>query len=214
MLPCPAPDVCLALLIRHGATANNVSRPAKLQGRGSDLPLSPAGAKAAEETGGFLADCRLAAIYSSPLLRARQTAQAIAQPHGLEVQTVSELTEVDVGQWEGRSWEEINTKWPDDYQRFMDDPASHPYLGGETMSQLHQRVTPIWDALLGRHIGQTIAVVTHNVVNRVLLAPLLGLPLSKARGIHQDNCGINVIQWHGGQMKLITLNSVLHLSEY
>jgi broad specificity phosphatase PhoE len=213
MLPCPAPDDCLALLVRHGATANNICRPLKLQGRGSDLPLSAEGVRQSGETGRLLASVRLAAVYSSPLLRAMQTARAIAQPHGLKVQTVAELTEIDVGSWEGLAWEQIEAAWPDEYRRFMEDPASNPYLGGETMEQVHQRVAPAWDALLKRHAGQTIAVVTHNVVNRVLLAPLLSLPLRQARRIHQDNCGINVALSRGGEVKLITLNSMWHLSD-
>jgi broad specificity phosphatase PhoE len=213
MLPCPAPDACLALLVRHGATANNVCRPLKLQGRGSDLPLSAEGLRQAQETGRFLADVHLAAVYSSPLLRARQTAEAIARSHALPVQTLPDFIEVDVGQWEDWSWEDICTRWPEEHRRFMDDPASHPYLGGETMGQVYQRVAPAWDVLLRQHTGQTVVVVTHNVVNRVILAPLLGLPLKQARSIHQDNCGVNVIQCRGGETKLITLNSVGHLSE-
>ena len=153
----------------------------------------------------------LAAVYSSPLLRAVQTAQAIALRHGHQVQTVADLIEVDVGRWEGWAWEQIEAAWPEEYRHFMEDPASNPYLDGETMEQIQQRAMPAWDALLQRHAGQTIAVVTHNVVNRVLLAPLLGLPLRQARRIHQDNCGINVVLWRGGQAKLVTLNSVWHV---
>src|SRR5688500_15286947 len=106
MLPCPAPDDCLALLIRHGATANNVCRPLKLQGRGSDLPLSAEGVRQSGESGRFLASARLAAVSSSPLVRALHTARAVALPDRLEVQTVAELTEIDVGRWEGLAWEQ------------------------------------------------------------------------------------------------------------
>jgi broad specificity phosphatase PhoE len=213
MPPCPAPDTCLALLIRHGATANNVCRPVRLQGRGSDLPLSPEGIRQAEETGRFLADMKLDAVFASPLLRAQQTAIAIAGPHRLSVQTIEPLTEVDVGTWEGYTWEDIERRWPAEHRQFMDDPATFPYLGGESLDQVQQRVRSVFNELLRSHLGQTIALVTHNVVNRVLLAPLLGTPLKAARGIHQDNCGINVVAYRDGRAKLITLNSVLHLSE-
>lgn len=214
MPPCPAPDTCLALLVRHGATVNNVCYPVKLQGCGSDLPLSAEGLRQAEETSRCLATTALAAVYCSPLLRARQTAEAIARLRGLEVQTVAELTEVDVGQWEGRTWEEVQRQWPDVHAAYMDDPGLMPYLGGESFLQVQQRAHPALQQLLETHPGQLIAVVTHNVVNRVLLAPLLGVPLKLARGIHLDNCGICVLRHRGGITKLITLNSVLHLSEW
>ena len=214
MLPCPAPDTCLALLIRHGATANNVCRPVKLQGCGSDAPLSPEGFRQAEETARFLASACLHAIYASPLLRAQQTALAITLPHGLAVQSTPVLTEVDVGQWEGRTWSEIERGWPDDHRRYMEDPGANPYLGGESFQQVQARVGPAMQEIFRAHLGQAIAVVTHNVVNRVLLAPLLGLPLKLARRIHLDNCGISLVRHRDGETKLITLNSVTHLSEW
>jgi probable phosphoglycerate mutase len=202
------------LLIRHGATANNVCRPVKLQGCGSDAPLSNEGCLQAEETGRFLAAATLNAVYVSPLLRAQQTAMAIALPQGLPLQSVPELTEVDVGQWEGRAWNEIEQQWPDDYRRYMEDPETNPYLGGETFRQVHDRVQPRFQSILQSHLGQIVAIVTHNVVNRVLLASLLGLPLKLARRIHLDNCGISIVRMRDGETKLITLNSVTHLSQW
>lgn len=214
MPPCPAPDTCLALLIRHGATANNVCVPVKLQGCGSDFPLSEAGLRQAEETARCLATYDLAAVYSSPLLRAQQTAKAIAGPHELEMRTVAELTEVDVGLWEGRTWEEVQRQWPEAHAAYMNDPGSAPYLGGESFQQVRQRAEPALQQLLSSHLGQAIAIIAHNVVYRAVLAPLLGMPLRLARGIHLDNCGITVLRHRGGATKLLTLNSVLHLSEW
>ena len=172
------------------------------------------GFRQAEETARFLASAHLHAIYASPLLRAQQTALAITLPHGLAVQSTPVLTEVDVGQWEGRPWNEIEANWPDDYRRYMDDPSLYPYLGGENFQHVLDRVGAPLETVLGRHLGQIIAIVTHNVVNRVLLAPLLGLPLKSARGINLDNCGISLVRYRDGKQKLITLNSVMHLSEW
>jgi broad specificity phosphatase PhoE len=63
------------------------------------------------------------------------------------------------------------------------------------------------------NLGGRIAVVAHNIVNRATLAPLLSLPVARARQIHQDNCGINVVWLEAGEMKLRTLNATFHLSE-
>ena len=133
MPPCPAPDTCWLYLVRHGATDNNRARPSRLQGRRTDPGLSAEGLEQARQTGRFLADCRFDALYCSPLLRARQTAEAIAQPHGLSIRVVDELTEVDVGQWEGRAWDEVERTDPEAYRAFMADPATHGYLGGELL---------------------------------------------------------------------------------
>ena len=96
-----APDTCWLYLVRHGATANNEARPPRLQGRRTDPALSDEGQEQSRETGRLLASQRIEAVYTSPLLRARQTARAIAEPHGLPVEVVDDLIEVDVGRWEG-----------------------------------------------------------------------------------------------------------------
>ena len=104
MPPSPAPNTCWLYLIRHAATANNRAKPPRLQGRRTNPGLSEEGHRQAEQTARFLSSAGLKAVFSSPLLRARQTAEAIATPHGLDVITVDDLIEVDVGIWEGRDW--------------------------------------------------------------------------------------------------------------
>ncbi len=211
-LPCPD-DVCLLYLVRHGATKNNLARPPVLQGRGVNLGLSVDGMQQARKAAEFFRDRPLTAAYSSNLLRSIETAQIIAAPHEIEVTQLEAITEVDVGHWEGRSWTEIAVTDAEAYRLFMDDPGVHGYLGGETMKQVEERVTPVLRELMARHLGQRIVVVAHNVVNRAFLATLLHLPISKARGIRQDNCGVNVVRYRDGEMELITLNAVFHLSE-
>lgn len=198
-------------LVRHGATANNLANPPLLQGRGVDLELSAAGREQAARAADLLADYTLAAIYSSPLVRAQQTAEIIAERHGLEVQSVPAIEEVDVGQWEGRSWKEISRTEPEPFHQFISDSANHGYLGGENMTQVLERCAPALTALMKRHMGQRITTVAHNVVNRVYVASLLGVPLSRAREINQDNCGVNVIRLRGDEIKLLSLNASFHL---
>ncbi len=215
MRPSPAPhvddDTCIMYLLRHGATANNLADPPLLQGRGVDLELSDTGRQQAACAAELLASQRLAAVYSSPLIRARQTAEIIAKPHDLAVQLVSAIEEVDVGQWEGRSWKEISRTEPDPYRQFIADSAQHGYLGGENMTQVLDRCAPALNALMRQHLGEEIAVSAHNVVNRVYLASLLGVPISRAREINQDNCGVNIIRFRRDEVKVLSLNSAFHL---
>ena len=211
MPPCPAPDTCTLLLVRHGATANNVAQPARLQGCGSNLPLSAEGRIQSERTASYLTKYPVGAVYSSPLLRARQTAQAIADRQGLSVEVVAELTEVDVGDWEGRTWEEIAASEPDAYRAFIENPADCPYRGGETFREIRQRVAPVLERLMADNLGRRIVAVAHNGVNRAYLAPLLGLSLRQAREVRQDNGGVSVIRFLHGKAHLVTLNAALHL---
>lgn len=210
----PPTDTCLLYLVRHGATENNVANPPRLQGRRSNLGLSAKGREQAEEAARQLATYRLAAVYASPLLRAVETAAMIAAPHGVAVDPIEELVECDIGDWEGRSWGEIEQTDAEAYRLFHADAGTHGYLGGENLAQVLARVEPALDAILARHVGESVAVVAHNVVNRVWLAHLLGVPLSAARGIPQENCGINLIRYRTGTPKVWTVNSVSHLRDW
>ncbi|MCA9101380.1 MAG: histidine phosphatase family protein [Planctomycetales bacterium] len=212
--PVPLADACFVLLIRHGATANNDARPPRLQGSGLDVGLSDKGRHQAELTGEALADHPLAAVYSSPLLRARQTAAEVAAPHGLDVTTVDELVECNVGSWEGRFWAEIEESEPEAYRAFIDDPENNPYAGGESLGEVCERVMPAIESLVACHTGEIVAVVAHNVVNRVLLARLIGLPIAKARTIDQQNCGINVLRFRDGKLSMRSANAAFHLDEW
>jgi broad specificity phosphatase PhoE len=92
------------------------------------------------------------------------------------------------------------------------DPATYPYCGGENLEQVRARVAPVLDRLATSNLGRTIVVVAHNLVNRVYLAQYLGVPIAKARGIHQDHCGLNLFQAGERGVKLITLNAAFHLN--
>lgn len=210
----PPADTCLLYLVRHGATENNVANPPRLQGRKSNLGLSPKGREQAADTARWLNAHPLAAVYASPLLRAVETAEAIAAPHRIAIELCEDFIECDIGAWEGRSWGEIEKTDAEAYRLFHHDASTHGYLGGENLSEVLMRVTPAFDAILSRHVGRAIAIVGHNVVNRVWLAHLLGMPLSAARGIPQENCGVNLIHYRDGTAKVWTVNSVSHLRDW
>ena len=203
--------MCLLYLIRHGATANNEAHPPRLQGRRADPELSPHGREQSMQTARWLAGPGLDAVYASPLLRARHTAEEIATPLGLTVELVEGLIEVDVGQWEGLAWEEIERRDPEAHRLFMTDASEHPYLGGENLSTVLSRAVPALAELMAANVGRRVAVVSHNVAIRAYLAHLLNVPLRTYRSIPQDNCGINVIRFADGKAKLVTINAVWHL---
>ncbi len=209
----PPPGTTHLYLIRHGATPPNEQRPYILQGDGIDLGLSVSGQRQAAEVARFLSDFPLDHIYCSPMIRARETATAIAQSHGREIRPVAGLVECCVGVWEGLDWETIKGRHPEEARLFHENPAENPYFGGESYSDALRRVGPIFQDLLERHRGETIAVVAHNVVNRVYLASLLGLELKRAKELRQQNACVNLIVHDDQTTHVVTMNSVFHLSE-
>ena len=213
MNPRPPADTTILYLVRHGATDANESRPYILQGSGIDMPLSETGRKQAAAVGRFFRDYPLAGVYSSHLQRAVETAQAVAGHHELEVRTHEALAECNVGRWEGMDWDSIMAQHPEEYRAFMENPAENPYLGGESYGDVLQRSRPVLEELLECHLGESIAVVAHNVVNRVYLAHVMGMELSRAKDIRQINTGVNVIRYRQGECELMTLNSFFHLDD-
>ncbi len=124
-------------LIRHGATEANLARPARIQGRRHNPPLTRLGVRQAEATRDFLAIRPIDHCYCSPLLRAVQTAAIVAGPHGLSPQPLEALTECNVGRWEGLDWQTIRSLDPAGFQSFHANPAAFGYPGGESFRDVY-----------------------------------------------------------------------------
>jgi broad specificity phosphatase PhoE len=198
-------------LIRHGATEANLARPARIQGRRHDPPLAPLGVRQAEATRDLLAIRPIDHCYTSPLLRAVQTAAIVAAPHGLAPEPLEALIECDAGRWEGLDWQTIRSRDAEDYHRFHADPAAFGYPGGESLAAVHERVALALEVLLVRHAGGSVLVVAHHAVNRTYLAGLLGLTPGRSRQVILDNCGISVVVRQGDETTVVTLNAAFHL---
>lgn len=200
-------------LVRHGSTAANEKLPFVLQGCEIDGPLTATGQRQAAALARGLREFEIQAIYSSPLLRARQTAGAIAGGRNVEVIPVPDLRECSVGKWEGMAWETIKAEQPEEHANFFADPVNTPHPGGESYGDVYRRCVPAITSLLERHTGQNVVVVAHNMLNRVYLAEHVGIDLKHARKLRQANCCINLLHHREGKTELVTLNSVLHLDE-
>lgn len=197
-------------LIRHGATAANLANPYTLQGRRSDLPLHPIGLDQAEATCTALRDVKFRAAYTSPLQRAVQTAKIISPC--LPLRVMSELTECDVGDWEGLTWNIIQQRWPVEHAQHMADSVRHGYLGGESFADVLARSQAALRNITQRHAGGTILVVSHHVVIRSLLASIHGLPTPQYRRVSVANCGINVIECVNGRPRIVRMNDTRHFT--
>ncbi len=197
--------------MRHGVTAWNRER--RFQGQ-LDTPLDEQGFEQARRTGRRLAEWPLAAVYTSDLLRARQTAEAIAAPHGLALQVEPRLRERHYGRFEGRTYDEIERIDPQGYARWRArEPSFALPGGGETLRSLYERVEAALRDLALRHEGETVAVVTHGGVLDCAFRMATGLGIEAPRTHELLNASLNRIAWREGSFALLEWADAAHLAQ-
>jgi broad specificity phosphatase PhoE len=194
------------LLIRHGQTEWN--RQEIFRGR-ADIPLSAAGVKQAEALARRLAYEKIAAVYSSPLARAVVTAQH-ARADGVP-QPIDGLIDISYGVWEGRRGSQVKTEYEDLYRRWLSEPHLVRPPGGETLAEVRERATGALRRIVAGHPEATLAVVSHRVVNKVLLCAALGIGDDGFWRIRQDTCCLNILEWDGDRVSITLLNDTCHL---
>jgi phosphoserine phosphatase len=197
------------ILIRHGQTEwNTVER---FRGR-ADVPLNQVGMAQAEATGRRIADgYQPTAIYSSPLSRAIRTAEAISQYCSLPIQMHFGLIDIDYGHWQGLTPDEARRRWPDMLETWYSLPQLACIPNGETLSHLAVRTMSMIEELTARHFSKTVVLISHLVVNRVILLKVMGASLERFWRIRQDTCAINVFEADAGGFTLDSLNDTCHL---
>jgi len=191
-------------LIRHGETLWN--REQRCQGF-TDIDLSEKGAQQAERLARYLARIsKLEAVYSSDLIRARKTAEAIARRQGLVVKVDSRLRELNQGEIEGKNLSDLATCYPEILQKWLVEPADVEMPGGESLSQLQQRAWKAFSEITERHQGSEIAIVAHNLCNITIICKLLELDLNHFRRIKQSSGALNEIELTENGPVIIRLN--------
>ena len=196
------------IALRHGETAWNVA--SRIQGQ-RDTALNEIGRGQAERVAAALADERLDAIYASDLARAHATAEAVARVAGLEVQTEPGLRERHFGNFEGLTYAEIETRFPEQARRWRQRDASFGPQGGETLAVFAERAVASITALAARHRGQHIAVVTHGGVLDALYRAAARIALDAPRTWQIGNASINRLLASDDGFVLIGWADVSHL---
>jgi broad specificity phosphatase PhoE len=197
------------VLMRHGRTDWNDAH--RFQGR-TDVPLNAKGLAQAEKTAIRLAGWAVDAIYTSPMIRARQTAQAIATLQGVEPIVLDGLVEVDFGPWENQGFKSIEAQYPDLMKAWVRDPFFHQPEGAETWESVRARAEKTVDFIL-RGQGERIVVVCHGGIIRALFSILLGLDPHVVWNLKSSNCALNGIEVRENQTFLAFSNDELHLKE-
>jgi alpha-ribazole phosphatase len=199
-------------LIRHGESEWNSSR--RYTGQ-RDVPLSDLGKKQAQRLAERLKDAGLAAVYTSPLRRARETAQAIGQLARVPVILEPGLKEIHHGLWEGLTAEQVSAQFPAEYALWRTQPHRVTMPQGESLAEVAARAEATWRRVVAEQRGSKIAVCSHDAVMRVLLLIALGLALEHFWKWGFGNASLTVIEARGdaaNDFRLVCLNDTAHLA--
>lgn len=195
--------------VRHGETES--SRARRFTGS-RDVPLSDAGRRQAERLAEALAGTPPAAVYASPLERARATAEAIAKPHRLEVRIVEAFREMGFGDWEGLTREEAAARSPAEWTLWRDSPERFARAGAERLADVADRVAAGLEALRAAHADETIVLVAHAIVLRLMVLSALGLGPERLWSIDASPAGISELEYReDGWITLHRVNTLAHL---
>jgi len=195
------------ILVRHGETEWNVSE--VFRGR-IDIELNQTGIKQAELLAEYLSDLKLDAIYSSPLKRALTTAEIIASYHKLDVEITPGLIDFDYGEWQGLPHQEVKDKYKELYVEWIKNPHQVKIPAGESLDEVRKRAIGVIDNVIAKYEG-TVVLVSHRVVNKVLICALLGLDNSHFWNIRQDTCGITTFIYENERFILTKHNNTSYL---
>jgi probable phosphoglycerate mutase len=197
------------ILVRHGHV-EGIS-PERFRGR-ADLSLTAEGVEQAEATARRIhATCTPSAIYSSPLSRAVATAEAIGKPVGLSPNSVEDLVDIDYGEWQGLTPNQVRAQWPELLDTWYRAPDWATIPGGESLQDVLTRAVSVLRQVIHDHPDDTVVLVGHDSINRVILLHTLGLPLSRYWGLAQGPCAINEIGFSAGSFTIRSLNETQHL---
>ena len=197
------------ILARHGETEWNATE--IFRGR-ADVALNDTGLRQAQLLGEYLKREKIDAVYSSPLQRAVKTAAAVVSYHKLDVNVVDNLNDIDCGEWQGLTLREVKEQYEELYQDWLDTPEQVRLPGGESLAEVRSRALPfVQDAAIRSGEGK-IVLVSHRVVNKVLICALLGLDNSFFWSFKLDTGGITRFSFDRNRAVLTSHNDTSFLN--
>jgi probable phosphoglycerate mutase len=205
----PAGMPTVAMLLRHGETALSIEK--RFSGRG-DPGLTERGEAQAAAAAARLADLGVEVIVTSPLRRARQTAEAVAAKTGGDLVVDDGFAETDFGDWEGLTFGEVGKAAPDELRAWLADPDNAP-PGGESMTATALRVAAARERVVEQYGERRVLIVTHVTPIKLLLRDALDGPLHTVFRVHLDPASLSIIDWRGEAPPVVRLvNDTSHLA--
>ncbi len=192
-------------MIRHGEVDNHE---AGIFNGQMDVDITPRGVKHMERAAEFIAEAGVRKIYSSNLKRTVRGAKIISNQIGFNEsrEVVPEIKEIHLGKWQGLTGEEIDSLYPGMREERYANIEHFRIPGGETLTELSERVVPAVTRIAMHHQGEAIVIVAHAGPNRVFLCQALGLPLERVYHIQQDYGAINVINYSDNHSTVLMMN--------
>ena len=181
-------------LIRHGQVQGFEQR--RYNGH-ADVALTDLGVEQYHLLKDRLADSHISACYSSDLTRCKIGANIICEQFGIEPVHRSELRELNIGIWESLTWQEIQSRWPNEWQARLNDLVNYRVPEGENLLDVEARAMPVVREMLERHRGQELLLVGHGGLNRIILLNAIGAPLVNMFNIEQNYGCLNIIDYYG-----------------
>jgi broad specificity phosphatase PhoE len=202
-------DALRVFVVRHGGT--RWTRERRFAGS-QDVPLDDAGRARAEALARLLSPHPIAAVYTSPLQRARATAALIAAPHGQDVRIEAAFVDMGFGAWEGLTADEVATRFPEAWTTWREAPAMLTAHGGERVEQAAGRVVGAIGRLQHAHPGETVVVVSHAIAVRVIVLAALGLGSDRLWSVDASPAGLTELEYSRDWVTVHRMNTLAHLT--
>lgn len=199
----------ILILVRHGETDWN--RTGRCQGV-ADIELNNNGRKQVRELAESLKNLDIAAVYSSDLRRALETARVIARHHSISVSIDEDLREMNQGELEGLMFSEIRERYVHVLKEWRESPETLILPSGESLLEVQRRAWKAFEKVHRRHAGETVVAVSHNLTITTLLCKITGVGLKGFRNFNLQAASKNIIVSRNGNIEVDVLNDVSHLS--
>ena len=207
------------ILVRHGRSSFNDQ--GRYQGSSDEAILTPKGIETARQVGEYLCHSTIDAIYTSPLLRAKQTTEeilkAMVDQRPKPITVSHELREIDLSVWEGLTYDHVRQHHRDSYECWQQQPHKFKLPVKNSyhfpVKDLYQRAEKFWSYSLPHYAGKTMLVVSHGGTNHALISTALGLSPEYHHSLQQSNCGISILEFSDCDTQLIELNQTTSIKE-
>lgn len=192
------------IFLRHGQAKNNIER--ILTGRTPGIPLTQKGIEQAEKAAKFLEQMNISAIYSSPIERARHTAEIVGKHNSLDVTIDDRLIELDMGKFTGVPYDEIFSSHGNVFMKFYNGELEIAHNGVETFSEVKKRVLGIVDHVIENHPNQNVVLVTHMDPIKAMLSTVVDLTPTNLFELIIANASLNIFREYQGKFSISGLN--------
>jgi len=199
------------IFLRHGQAKNNIER--ILTGRTPGIPLTEKGIEQAEKAAKFLEDMNISAIYSSPIERARHTAEIVGKHNSLDVIIDDRLIELDMGKFTGVPYDEIFSTHGNVFMKFYNGELEIAHNGVETFAEVKKRILGIVDHVIEKHPDQNIVFVTHMDPIKAMLSTVVDLTAENLFELIIANASLNIFREYKRKFSISGLN-VMHPSRF